>query len=365
MEPDHVRIALTHHHPVGLDDVALGPVQPVQHLRLAVDGRLGRVLVLGRVIAAGQDSSTEGHRLSGLIEDGEQQPGSEGVLKTVAAVDEGEAGLTHHTLGEGQRADQRIPVVRRPSQPEPARQRAVDAAAAEVVAGGAAVRRGEEPLVVPLDGGLHGLQEPLAPLPVAALAAARVAQRDPGLGRQLLDRGGEVQVLHLLDEAEDVAGRPATEAVVSAHLVADVEGTGALGMERAQAHVVASHPLELDVRADHVDQRHRRPDPLDVLLHDRHGRADTTDHVSPARAGALASPGPRTRSRLALLERRLPLVADVDGVVRRSTRSDARIETTSTTMITVREIQVSMWYQRDRIIFTPTNARITARPCCR
>src|SRR4051794_9806339 len=46
-------------------------------------------------------------------------------------------------------------------------------------------------------------------------------------------------------------------------------------------------------------------------------------------------------------------------------RSDIRTDTASTSTITASETAVGMWYQRLMIILTPTNARITARPCWR
>ncbi len=290
VEADDVRVALADDDPVGLDDVALGPAQPVQHPGLAVDLGLRRVLVLGGVRAARQDPPAEGDRLAGLVEDREEQAGPEGVLQPVAPVEEGQPALPQRPLRPGQAGDERVPVVGRPTEPEPAGDGPVDAAAAQVVPGGPPVGRGEQALVVPLDGRLDGLEQLLAAAAVPALAPGRVPERDPGLPGQLLDGDHEVDVLDVLHEAEHVARGAAAEAVVAADLVADVERARPLGVEGAQPDVVATDPLELHVRGHHVDQRNRGPHPLDVLLDDRHGPLDTTGDPS-APSGAFSAPG--------------------------------------------------------------------------
>ena len=77
-------------------------------------------------------------------------------------------------------------------------------------------------------------------------------------------------MLELLYELEDVAGRAAAETAVAAHLLAHVERAALLGVERAQADPVSTDATQRDRCLDHVDDRHRRADPLDVFVHDRH-----------------------------------------------------------------------------------------------
>ena len=75
------------------DDVLLGPVEAVERPALGVDRRLGGVLVLGRVRAA--RAATRPPRATGWpdgIEDGEEDPGPEGVLQPAPPVDEPEPG---------------------------------------------------------------------------------------------------------------------------------------------------------------------------------------------------------------------------------------------------------------------------------
>ena len=70
----------------------------------------------------------------------------------------------------------------------------MQAAAAQVVAGRTGRRIVEQPLVVPLDGRGHRLDEPLAALPFGGLARRRVVQLHPGLGGEVLDGADEVDV---------------------------------------------------------------------------------------------------------------------------------------------------------------------------
>ena len=59
--------------------------------------------------------------------------------------------------------------------------------------------------MVPVDGRLHGLEQPAARLRPLALAAGRVAQGDAGPGGEPLDGPDEVEVLDLPHEGDDVA----------------------------------------------------------------------------------------------------------------------------------------------------------------
>ena len=120
VEPDDVGVALAHHDLVGRRDVGLGPVQPVQRLGLGVDRRLRRVLVLGRVVRAGQDATADGHGLAGVGEDREQHPGPQRVLQPVAPVVERQPGRPQPLGVDARLPGQRVPVVGRPAELEPA-----------------------------------------------------------------------------------------------------------------------------------------------------------------------------------------------------------------------------------------------------
>ena len=170
-----------------------------------------------------------------------------------------------------ERRRQGVPVVGRPAELELAGDVAGQATPAQVLPGRAGGGVGEQLLVVPLDGRVHGLDQALAPGPFPGLPGRRVRQRHADLGRQVLDRADEVDVLVLLHEREDVARLVAAEALVAPRLLAHVERRRPLGVERAQPDPVAPGLAQRDELADHVDDRHLRPQPLDVLVRDRHG----------------------------------------------------------------------------------------------
>src|SRR5207248_8051764 len=81
----------------------------------------------------------------------------------------------------------------------------------------------------------------------AGFGVALVAERDAGHPCQALHNLGELEVLHLAEEAEHVAALPAPEAVVDLLGRADGEGGRLLRMERTQPHQrVAPGFLELE-----------------------------------------------------------------------------------------------------------------------
>ena len=166
--------------------------------------------------------------------------------------------------------DEGVPVVRCPAELERPRHLAAQPPRPEVVARLPGGRILEQRPVVPLDRRAHRLDQPLAPSPLARLAGRRVGELHPGLGRQVLDGADEVDVLVLLDEREHVARLVAPEALVAPGLLADVERRRPLGVERAQPDPVATGLAQGDELADDVDDRHRRPQPLDVVVGDGH-----------------------------------------------------------------------------------------------
>ncbi len=270
VEPDHIGVALTDHDLIVLGDVGLRPVQPVEDLRLGVDRRLRGVLVLRRIVGSGQDPPTERERLPRLGEDREHHPRPERVLHLVALVAECQPDRLQHIGRRAQPARQRIPVIGRPTELELASDVAGEAAPTQIVTRRARVGIGQQTLVIPLDGFVHRVDQLLAPRPLLRLAGRGVVELDSRLRRQVFDRPGKIEVLDLLDEREDVATLVATEALVAARFLADVERRALLGVERAQPDPVAPDPLQRDVLLHGVDDRHRRPKPFDVLVDDPH-----------------------------------------------------------------------------------------------
>src|SRR5690606_28758262 len=110
----------------------------------------------------------------------------------------------------------------------------VEAAGAEEGAAGLGSRgrelRGEELRGRPVRG------EQPRPVAVVArgLAAVLVVELDADAGGHPLDRLGEGHVVHLLQEAEDIAVLAAAEAVVATGLRANVEARAALVVEGAE-----------------------------------------------------------------------------------------------------------------------------------
>ena len=151
-----------------------------------------------------------------------------------------------------------------------------------------------------------GLQEPLARPGLDAASDAPVpllvAQPDADSVGQVLDGLGEGQLVDPLDEGDDVPALAAAEAVPQPQLGADVEGGGALVVERAQP-LERPHPpaLESDVLADDILDLRALAHRVDVLALDqpRHGLilGEDSDMADPLFHGPPASE--RTRVRLA------------------------------------------------------------------
>ena len=124
--------------------------------------------------------------------------------------------------------------------------------------------------MIPLDGVVHGLDELLAPRSFLRLSGRGVVELNSGLCGEVLDGARKIEMLDLLDEREDVAALVTAEALVATGFLADVERPALLGVERAQPDPVAPHAFQCDVLLDRVDDRHRRPQPLDVFVDDPH-----------------------------------------------------------------------------------------------
>jgi hypothetical protein len=306
-QPDHIGVPLAHHHLVPRDDVVLGPVQGVQGATFRVDGRLGGVLVLGRVGTARQDPPAERHRVARRVADREQHPGPEGVLELPPPVDERQARAHRDRFGQGQGPAQLVPTVRGPSQTEPPHHVPVVAAAAEVVTGLAGVGAAQQALVVPLGGLLHGVPEHLAPLAVTT-GVGVLPDGDAGLVGQSPHRIDEIEVLGLPDEGDGVALGLTPEAVVEALVGVDAEGRGLLPVEGTQAHPAATLALQCGVLPDEGDDVGRLPDPGHVLVGDAHrSRRYRVGH--PARPGPAARRGPSCAQRPVLARRPAALAA--------------------------------------------------------
>ena len=205
MEADHVGIALTDDDLIVLDDLPLGPIQPIKGLGFGVQSGLRRVLVLGWVLRARKHPTTERDRGPLFIEDREQHSCPKRILEPTGSIDEGEAGLAQGLCVDTAMSGELIPGVGRPAEAELTSHVSAETATAQIIARRAGRRIVQQTLVVPLDGGLHRRLEPLALLTGSTLAGRGVTELETGAIGELFDRADEVGVFDLLDEGEHIA----------------------------------------------------------------------------------------------------------------------------------------------------------------
>ena len=91
MKTDDVGVALANDHFIGLNNVGLGPIKPVQRFRLRIDGCLGRVFVFRWVCASRQNSATKCNGLTTVGKNWEQHTSAKRVLWFTPLVDEGQS----------------------------------------------------------------------------------------------------------------------------------------------------------------------------------------------------------------------------------------------------------------------------------
>src|SRR4051794_11354889 len=113
----------------------------------------------------------------------------------------------------------------------------------------------------------------LLPLEPLAVFRSRLRNLQPGLGRQLLDRFGEGQIVVAHRETDDVAMGATAEAVEEALLVVDVETGGFFVVERARCLEFTPRPDQPHALADHVGQGQPRSQLFKELWRKRHGSA--------------------------------------------------------------------------------------------
>src|SRR5439155_4921583 len=164
----------------------------------------------------------------------------------------------------------RVEAVGRPSEREPARRVAFEAAAAQVAPRSSRRLRLEQELVVERDRIAHRFLQPLLALPVLRVRRVVVAQRDAGTAGQSFDRFDEVEVLELADERDRVTAALAAEAKIDLLVWADRERRRLLGVERAEAGDAAADALQRDVLTGQRDDVGCLADTLYVLVEDAH-----------------------------------------------------------------------------------------------
>ena len=272
VEADDVRVALAHDDLVHPPSLGLGPVEAVEQPALVVDlGLVGGVLVLG-ALGVGQLAAAESDRVAPFVEDREHDAGPEEVVLLPPLVEAPEAGPLEVLGRQVQVTCQRVPVVGRPANRELPHDVAVIVTSPQIATGRPAVVALEEAPVVEAGRLPDRLDERTPPAPLLGLVGIGVAERDVGPVGQVLDGSGEVEVLHLADEVDDVTLHLAAEAVEDRLLLADREGRRLLTVERTQAHPLAARLLELRVLGDDPDDVALFAYPTDVIVEDSHGR---------------------------------------------------------------------------------------------
>ena len=279
-----VRVALDDDDLTALGDLPLRQVEPEQHVRLAVDRRLGGVEVLGldRVVVE-DPAAAEADDVAAEVADRPQQPAVEPVDRATAAL-LGEPRL--HQLVQAEPGGEQVlgePVPAGGGVPAAERLRggAVEPARLEELDGrgrlGGAQRGGVE-----LGRLLVRLQQP-RPRAAVALhrpAAAGVGEPEPDPVGQPLDRLDEPDVLDLHHEVDHAAALAAAEAVEHAVRGPDVHRRRLLVVERAQAlQRPGAGAAQRDVLADDLVDPDAVADLRDVAV------PDPSRHAAESRRG--------------------------------------------------------------------------------
>ena len=253
-----VGVALDDDRLAGLGDLPLGLVEPEQHLRLVVDGRLGGVEVLGLdAVVVEEPPGAEPDDVAAEVADRPQQAALEPVAVAALAGDR-QPGLLQFVEGVALREQvlgELLPARRREPAAEGLRGRLVEPALGEELAGLLRLAGLGELIRVELGRELVRREQPRARAAVALhrRAAALVGEPVADPVGELLDRLHEPQLLDLHDEVDDAAALAAAEAVARVVGGADVERRGLLVVERAEAlHRAGAGGAEGDVVADHL-----------------------------------------------------------------------------------------------------------------
>src|SRR5690606_27922578 len=269
-----VGVALDDHDPLGVAarDVALREVEPIEHLVLLVDRRLGRVEVLRPLVVVEQLARAEADRLARHIADRPHDPAAEPVVHSPALVRQHEA-RRHELVAREALArevvQQVIPPARRVPDAEVARGAGVEAALTEERARGLGLWR--QQLLAEELGRLRvrGVQARATARLGRGAAALLVVQLVSDALRDLLDRLGEREVVHLAQERVDVPRFAAPEAVIEPLAGAHIEARALLVVEGAEPLQGAdARRLQRDALADDVGDVRARLDLVDVGLDD-------------------------------------------------------------------------------------------------
>jgi hypothetical protein len=213
-------------------DVALGPLDAVQHRALLVERCLRGVEVLGARVVVHELARAEADDVAGDVADRPDQPPVEPVDQRPAGGLLGQP--PGHQLGLGEPLAAQVPGEGvPPAGGEPAAEveghLAVEAALGEELAGGCGLRRpelfGEERRRRGVGRDQAGALADVGAVGRARGAAAvvLVVQLDVRSPGKQFDRLGKGEVVDLLDERNDIAAHPTTETMVEVSRGSDLE----------------------------------------------------------------------------------------------------------------------------------------------
>ncbi len=271
MQADHVRVPLNDQRVPGPRDRRLGPVEPVEKLRLAVDPGFRRVEVLRSVPI--EQAGTETHRRPAQVVDRKHHPSAEPVTQPATLTPCRQTGIEHGLLGHSlvlEIADEGIPGLGgRISEHEAIHHLGLIAPTTQVLAGTGRIRCMLETIVIELDGLLDRLDQRL-PLTASLRRLLIDPQRNPGPGGQELHRFGEIEGLSLLHELEDVPAGTTSETVIETTGDVDRHRGRLLLMERTDRLHRPTTLAHGGHGIDQIDDVDRRSNALDVLTQIRH-----------------------------------------------------------------------------------------------
>jgi hypothetical protein len=170
-------------------------------------------------------------------------------LATITLVDESQAGVHQHLLGEFEPLGESVPLVGRPAELELARYVAPDTARLEILARRSGVECVQQSFVIPLDGLLHRRHRRLAFL-TGRSGVGVVVQFDASAIGQESQRVHEVEVLDLAHERDLVTRGATAKAVVAALFGVHRERRGLLPVKRAQSGPATTGLLQGDGLTD-------------------------------------------------------------------------------------------------------------------
>ncbi len=253
---NRVHVAFHQNAEIVLPQRFLRAIEMVQHVALRIDRRLGRVQILGHVVA--HRAAAEGDHLGRFIRDGEHDAAAKAVVEPSALVAREKPRRLEQLFRvfRFQVAQQRVARRRRKAQPEAQNRLAIQAAIFQVGHGDAAFvafvkLAREESRCFAMH--LHQRRALLILAPLFGRPLARPRNRNAALLGHRADRFRKLALLHLHHEFENVAAYVAAEAVV--HLLHRVhaERRRLLLVKRAQSREILPGLLQAHVFADDAD----------------------------------------------------------------------------------------------------------------